>query len=130
MGAVGVIILVIIAAVYGAAAHFFPGYPGRRTSFDGIIVFVVALLTGFIANIIRKGEGPQVDGLYYAPVAVIAASGRSSSRSCSDMSDARSHRTCKVEKPDTSACMWRHTGAGQEEPLDAFTRGGCTPLRR
>ncbi|MGO8949109.1 MAG: hypothetical protein ACLQUY_15975 [Ktedonobacterales bacterium] len=73
MGAVGVIILVIIAAVYGAAAHFFPGYPGRRTGFDGIIVFVVALLTGFIANIIRKGEGPQVDGLYYAPVAVIAA---------------------------------------------------------
>ena len=73
MGAIGVIILVILAAVYGAAAHFFPGYPGRRTSFDGIIVFVVALLTGFLANIIRKGIGPQVDGLYYVPVAIVAA---------------------------------------------------------
>jgi hypothetical protein len=72
MGAVGFIILLVIAAVYGAAAQMFPGYPGRRTRFDGIIVFLVALLTGFIANLVRKGLGPQVDGLYYVPVAIIA----------------------------------------------------------
>jgi hypothetical protein len=73
MGAVGIIVLLLIAAVYGAAAQFFPGDPGPRTRFDGVIVFLVAAVTGFLANVIRNGLGPQVDGLYYVPVAIIAA---------------------------------------------------------
>jgi hypothetical protein len=73
MGAVGIIVLLIIAAVYGAAAQLFPGDPGPRTRFDGVIVFLVAAITGFLANVIRHGLGPQVDGLYYIPVAIIAA---------------------------------------------------------
>jgi hypothetical protein len=73
MGALGVIVLLLIAVVCGAAAHFFPGDPGRRTSFDGAMIFLVALFTGFLANILRGGFGPQVDGLYYVPVVLIAA---------------------------------------------------------
>jgi hypothetical protein len=73
MGALGIIVLVIIAGVYGAAAQLIQGYPGPRTRFDGGIIFVVAVLTGFVANIIRKGLGPQMDGLYVVPVAIIAA---------------------------------------------------------
>jgi hypothetical protein len=73
MGAVGVIVLLVIAAVYGAAAQFFPGDPGPRTRFDGVMVFLVAALTGFLANVVRHGLGPQVDGLYYVPVAIVAA---------------------------------------------------------
>jgi hypothetical protein len=73
MGAVGFIVLIIIAGVYGVAAQFFPGDPGPRTRFDGIIIFVVALLTGFVGNILKKGIGPQVDGLYYITVSIIAA---------------------------------------------------------
>jgi hypothetical protein len=72
MGPVGVIILIVLAAAYGAGAQVFPGYPGRRTRFDGVVVFLVALLTGFVVNLVRKGLGPQVDGLYYVPVAIIA----------------------------------------------------------
>jgi len=73
MGAVGVIVLLVIAAVYGVAAQFFPSDSGPRTRFDGVIVFLVAALTGFLANVIRNGLGPQVDGLYYVPVGIIAA---------------------------------------------------------
>jgi hypothetical protein len=73
MGAIGVIVLLIIAAVYGVAAQFVPGGPGPRTRFDGVIVFFVAALTGYLANVIRQGMGPQVDGLYVIPVAIIAA---------------------------------------------------------
>lgn len=32
-----------------------------------------ALLIGFASNILRKVLGPQVDGLYYVPVALDAA---------------------------------------------------------
>ena len=73
MGAVGVIVLLLIAVVYSAAAHFFPGDPGRRTSFDGVIIFLVALGIGLLANILKGGLGPQVDGLSIVPVAIIAA---------------------------------------------------------
>ena len=73
MGAVGFIVLFIIAAACGAIAQFFPGDPGPRTRFDGIIIFVVAVLTGFVGNILKKGIGPQVDGLAYITVAIIAA---------------------------------------------------------
>jgi hypothetical protein len=78
MGIVGIFVLLLIAAIYGVAAHVLPGFGGRRTRFDGAIVFLVALLSGLIANLLRtglgpKGIGPQVGGLYFVPVALVAA---------------------------------------------------------
>jgi hypothetical protein len=72
LGAGGIIVLLGVAVVFGAAAQFFPGYPGARTRFDWVIVGLVALATGLLANAIRQ-VGPQWDGLYVLPVLLVSA---------------------------------------------------------
>jgi uncharacterized membrane protein YeaQ/YmgE (transglycosylase-associated protein family) len=68
----GIIVLVVVAALLGAAAQFVPGYPGPRTRFDGVIVGVVALAAEFLANAFRH-FGPQWQGVYVVPAIIVGA---------------------------------------------------------
>ncbi len=71
MGIGAVVLMVIVAAVLGAAAQLIRGFRGPQTSFDGVIVGVVALGLGLLVGWIRQ-IGPQWDGLYVGP-AIVAA---------------------------------------------------------
>jgi hypothetical protein len=72
MGVGGIILLVVVAAVLGAAGQFVPLYPGPRTRFDGVIVGVVALATEFLGNAL-KPYGPQWQGVYVVTAILIGA---------------------------------------------------------
>jgi len=71
MGIGAVVLMVVVAAVLGAAAQLIQGFRGPRTSFDGIKVGVVALGLGLLVGLIRQ-IGPLWDGLYVGP-AIVAA---------------------------------------------------------
>lgn len=72
MGVGGIILLVVIAAVLGAAAQFVRGYPGPRTRYDGVIVGIIVLGAEFLGNAL-KPYGPQWQGVYIQSVVIIGA---------------------------------------------------------
>lgn len=72
MGVGGIILLVVLAAAFGAAAQFVPGYPGPRTKVDGVIIGIVVLGAEFLGNIL-KPYGPQWQGVYVGTVVIIGA---------------------------------------------------------
>jgi hypothetical protein len=72
MDSVGIILLVVVAAILGVGAQIVPGYPGPRTRFDGIIVGIVALATEFIGNTL-KHIGTPWHGVYVVTTIIIGA---------------------------------------------------------
>jgi hypothetical protein len=72
MGIGPVVLILVEAALLGAAAQLVQGFRGPRTSFDGVIVGVVAFGLGLLVGTIRP-IGPQWDGLYVGPAIIAAA---------------------------------------------------------